>query len=45
MALVRQRTQARADKRWGDADSLRDQVNALGYEIEDTPQGPRVRAI
>ncbi|MFN2107728.1 MAG: cysteine--tRNA ligase [Candidatus Promineifilaceae bacterium] len=45
MVLVQQRTQARAEKRWADADLLRDQVHALGYEIDDTPQGPRVRAI
>lgn len=42
-ALVEQRQQARAEKRWGDADLLRQQVYSLGYEIEDTPQGPRVQ--
>jgi cysteinyl-tRNA synthetase len=45
MALVEQRQQARAEKRWKDADSLRDQVKEAGYEIEDTPQGARVRAL
>lgn len=43
LALVEQRQQARKEKRWKDADSLREQVHAAGYEIEDTPQGPRVR--
>ncbi|HOU15104.1 MAG TPA: cysteine--tRNA ligase [Anaerolineae bacterium] len=43
MALVEQRTVARKEKRWKDADALRAQVTAAGYEIEDTPQGPRVR--
>jgi len=43
MALVEQRTLARKEKRWQDADALRAQVAAAGYEIEDTPQGPRVR--
>ena len=43
MALVEQRTVARKEKRWQDADALRDQVTDAGYEIEDTPQGPRVR--
>jgi cysteinyl-tRNA synthetase len=43
LALVQQREQARAEKRWQDADTLRDQIVAAGYEIEDTPQGPRVR--
>jgi len=42
-ALVQQRQQARAEKRWKDADSLRDQVTQAGFEIEDTPQGPRIK--
>lgn len=42
LALVEQRTEARKARRWHDADALRDQVTAAGYEIEDTPQGPRV---
>lgn len=44
LALAEQRQQARAEKRWQDADALRDQIKAAGYELEDTPQGPRVRA-
>jgi len=43
MVLVEQRAVARQEKRWKDADALRAQVTAAGYEIEDTPQGPRVR--
>ncbi len=42
-ALVQQRQQARAEKRWKDADALRAQIQASGYEVEDTPQGARVR--
>jgi cysteinyl-tRNA synthetase len=42
-ALVEQRQQARLEKRWKDADALRDHVTAAGYEIEDTPDGPQVR--
>jgi cysteinyl-tRNA synthetase len=41
---VQLRQQARKDKRFKDADALRIQVTEAGYEIEDTPQGPRVRA-
>jgi cysteinyl-tRNA synthetase len=41
-ALVQQREQARAEKRWADADSLRRQVEEAGYRVEDTPEGPRV---
>jgi cysteinyl-tRNA synthetase len=43
LALVDQRQQARKEKRWKDADALRAQVHSAGFEIEDTPQGPRVR--
>ena len=44
MALAEQRTLARTEKRWKDADALRDQITQAGYEIEDTPQGPRVKS-
>jgi cysteinyl-tRNA synthetase len=44
MVLVQQRHQACAEKRWKDADTLRAQIKAAGYAIDDTPQGPRVRA-
>jgi cysteinyl-tRNA synthetase len=42
-ALVVARQAARAEKHWKDADALRDQVLEAGYEIEDTPQGPKVK--
>jgi cysteinyl-tRNA synthetase len=45
LALAHQRQQARAEKRWQDADALRNQLKAAGYEVEDTAQGPRVRAV
>jgi cysteinyl-tRNA synthetase len=43
ITLVEQRQQARQEKRWKDADALRERVTEAGYEIEDTPQGPRLR--
>lgn len=43
--LVFDRERARQDKEWARADALRDQVLALGYEIEDTPEGPKVKKI
>ncbi|RPI30879.1 MAG: cysteine--tRNA ligase, partial [Chloroflexota bacterium] len=43
MTLVEQRRLARTEKRWKDADDLRNQVAAAGYEIEDTAQGPKVK--
>ncbi len=44
LALVQQRQQARSEKRWAEADALRQQIAAAGYEVEDTPQGPRVKS-
>ncbi|UCF67672.1 MAG: cysteine--tRNA ligase, partial [Acidobacteriota bacterium] len=41
--LVDEREAARAGKDWAAADRLRDEIQALGYSIEDTPQGARVR--
>jgi cysteinyl-tRNA synthetase len=37
------REEARADRRWEDADALRAQIREAGYEIEDTRYGPRLR--
>ena len=34
VALVQQRQRARADKRWQEADALRDQIDAAGYEFK-----------
>ncbi len=38
-ALVAARTTARADKDWGEADRLRDELNALNVEVMDGPTG------
>ena len=35
-ALVQKRKDARAEKRWGDADAVRDQLDAAGISISDT---------
>ncbi len=45
LTLAQQRQEARAARRWQEADALREQIKAAGYEIEDTPQGPRLRKI
>lgn len=42
-SMVEARQIARAEKRWQDADTLRNEILQAGYEIEDTPQGPRVK--
>lgn len=44
-ALIKQRNDARAAKDWAAADAARDQLTALGIELEDTPQGTRWRRV
>jgi cysteinyl-tRNA synthetase len=44
MALVKEREKSRREKRWQDADALRERVRKAGYEIEDTPKGPKIKA-
>lgn len=43
LALLDDRKQARAEKRWKDADAIRDQIAAAGYEVLDTPQGAKLK--
>ena len=45
LALVEQREMARSQRAWAEADSLRQQVAALGWLIRDTAAGPRVEAM
>ena len=42
-ALADARVQARKDKDWKKSDELRDQLKALGYTVEDTKEGQKVR--
>jgi cysteinyl-tRNA synthetase len=43
--LARQRQAARSARNWAEADRLRAQMSAAGYEIQDTPEGPQVRFV
>ena len=43
LQLVQRRQVARKEKLWHEADAIRDKITDAGYEVEDTPQGPRVR--
>lgn len=43
MELVSQRTAARARRAWAEADALRAQIEALGWQVLDTPEGPVVK--
>ena len=44
MALVEERQKARTAETWKDADALREEMRQAGYEIEDTPKGPKIKA-
>ncbi len=43
--LAGQRQSARAEKNWEQADRLRDEIKALGYEMKDTPDGVKINKI
>ena len=38
--LLHQRSQARAEKNWSEADRIRDELNEMGVTVKDTPEGP-----
>jgi cysteinyl-tRNA synthetase len=41
-AKLAQRQQARVDKNWALSDQLRDEIQALGYQVQDTKEGQKV---
>lgn len=41
-ALAHTREKARKDKNWAESDRIRDEIKSLGYEVSDTPQGPKI---
>jgi len=42
LMLVKKRESARDNQNWKEADELRQEINSLGYEIEDSDQGPKI---
>lgn len=42
LALVKRRQEARARRDWPAADALRREIEALGWQIRDTPTGPEL---
>ena len=42
-ALADARARARAEKNWAESDRLRDEMKSLGWSVEDTPQGQKVK--
>lgn len=43
--MAADREEARLAKDFSKADQLRDEIKEKGYTVEDTPQGPRIKAI
>ncbi|MEO0558601.1 MAG: cysteine--tRNA ligase [Bacteroidota bacterium] len=43
--LLQERTDARAVKDWARADAIRDEIDAMGIEVMDTPSGPTWRRV
>jgi hypothetical protein len=42
VSLLKERSAARARKDWSVADALRGRIDAMGWKIQDTPEGPRL---
>lgn len=45
MHLVRKREQARNTGNFKESDKLRKEIKKLGFQIEDTPSGPRIKKV
>lgn len=45
LQLVKKREKARKEKNWKVADEIREKIKKLGYLIEDTKNGPRIKKI
>jgi len=45
LALARERDDARAAKDYARSDALRDQLQSMGYEVNDTPTGTELRKL
>jgi len=43
LQLIKARDQVRSEKNWAESDRLRDELAAMGWVVEDTPQGTVVR--
>ena len=45
LKLAEERTTARSNKNWALADSLRDKIKAMGYELKDSADGVKINKI
>ena len=44
-ALAQRRQAAREAKDWAESDRIRDELAGLGWQIKDTPQGPKLKKV
>jgi cysteinyl-tRNA synthetase len=42
MQIADERENARREKKWKRSDELREQISALGWEVRDTKDGPKL---
>jgi cysteinyl-tRNA synthetase len=42
-ALLARRQEARVAKAWGEADRLREEIQAAGFDVIDSPEGPQLK--
>ncbi len=45
LKLGEEREKARVNKDWAQSDALRAQINSLGYEVKDTPEGSKIHKL
>lgn len=43
--LLNQRTRAREEKDYAKADEIRDKLQEIGFQIEDSPEGPKLKKV
>jgi cysteinyl-tRNA synthetase len=43
--LLAKRSAARTERRWADADAIRARIAELGWDVKDTPDGPRLKKL
>jgi cysteinyl-tRNA synthetase len=43
--LVERREKLRKEKKWSEADEIRKKIEKSGWQVEDTPEGPKTRQI
>jgi cysteinyl-tRNA synthetase len=43
LRMLEEREKLRKQKRFAEADAIREKIRELGWEVEDTPEGPKVR--